>query len=325
MRPLLILTFLLTCFSPLSAEMIYDSGSRTAPCTIPLPDLCGHSLSLAWALSQTDANKAPLGIHIVNADSDTLSIVLSSRQIHDPLYDREEFAITMALSAATEEYTAKIPDSRYLSGGIVAFTLETNSNRYPSPSIALLSGTSQPSPFFHTQPDSSIAATFLSPDAPALREIIIDSPGLTIHRSALRYTPLPLSFSTPPLSDAEIAGGIKERDPHSGYWTQLDYDTDGTLLRPGGRYTIALIHNEASGGYDIIYIDGANINPGQWRTGMSKGSLTALSHEGIYAVQWIDATGEPLPCHAEAQFTDASTLIITFPELNSSLRFLRSR
>lgn len=322
MRTLLLLTLLFAAFSPLPAEVIYDSGTHAASCTTSLPDIRDHSLAMTWALSQKDAKKNPLQINIANAAGDTLRLTLNPRRINDPLYDREEFGITLSLNGASEEYEAKIPDSKYLSGGTVAFTVETNSDRYSSPSLTLLSGTSQPTPFFHTPADSPLALTFLSSDAPALTGIDINSPGLTVHRSALRFTPLSSVFTASPLSADEIAEGISNNAPYSGYWVQLDYDTDGSLLRPGGRYTIALIP-DASAGYEIYYIDGAAINPGQWRSGMPKGRLTALNPEGIYAVRWIDVNGEPLPSQAEAQFTDSATLTITFPELNSSLRFLR--
>ena len=46
-------------------------------------------------------------------------------------------------------------------------------------------------------------------------------------------------------------------DPVEGYWRYLDRDMEEKWLRIGGRYTLAVVR--ADDGYDLIYIDGAQV------------------------------------------------------------------
>ena len=46
-------------------------------------------------------------------------------------------------------------------------------------------------------------------------------------------------------------------DPMEGYWKYLDRDMEEKWLRIGGRYTLAVVR--ADDGYDILYIDGAQV------------------------------------------------------------------
>ena len=52
---------------------------------------------------------------------------------------------------------------------------------------------------------------------------------------------------------------------------------EDTWLKMGGRYTIALV--ETSTGYDVIYIDGAQVKKSQWHLGMKKGEMTKTQNE----------------------------------------------
>lgn len=99
-------------------------------------------------------------------------------------------------------------------------------------------------------------------------------------------------------------------------WRYLDRESDPKIALPGGHYILGQIGN------DLIYIAGAQINAAHWHKGMLKGRMTPTGYVGYYRLQWYDATGRTLHDESFVQFDDAtSTMTITFPELQASLRF----
>lgn len=72
--------------------------------------------------------------------------------------------------------------------------------------------------------------------------------------------------------------------------------------------------------YAILYIGGAKVNQGKWKTGMVKGYLYPDPFEGIYSVEWNDAEGMRLTESVKAQAGEGSTLTIQFPYQSSVLR-----
>ena len=57
-------------------------------------------------------------------------------------------------------------------------------------------------------------------------------------------------------------------DPIEGYWIYLDRSTDDRFFELGGKYTIAIIKEDA--GYNVLYVDGAELYSGYWIPYMSK-------------------------------------------------------
>lgn len=99
-------------------------------------------------------------------------------------------------------------------------------------------------------------------------------------------------------------------------WRLLDRENDPTIALPGGRYVLAQV------GEDLVYLSGAQTNAAHWRRGMLKGRLTPTGYTGYYSLEWFDATGRRLADDCYAQFDSAaSTLTLTFPALQASLRF----
>lgn len=111
-------------------------------------------------------------------------------------------------------------------------------------------------------------------------------------------------------------------DPIEGFWTYLDRDVDDKILRMGGRYTIALVANDRKG-YDIIYLDGAQVLRNQWKCGMLKGKLQPTMFGGIYDGLWIDATMLPIDEDVQANIDNGVVLTLRFPVYNSQLRFAK--
>jgi len=114
-----------------------------------------------------------------------------------------------------------------------------------------------------------------------------------------------------------------DTDPFEGYWKYLDRETDERYCRPGGLYTIALIHNP-TGGYDIIYADGAKVNADKWDPGMLKGQLTPTIFDNHYDLIWFDSSFATVSeeCHARIE-QSGTILTLSFPLLKSQIRFSR--
>jgi hypothetical protein len=110
-------------------------------------------------------------------------------------------------------------------------------------------------------------------------------------------------------------------DPVEGYWKYLDRDMQDEWLRLGGRYTLAVVR--ADDGYDLIYIDGAQVKKSQWQWGMLKGHITKTQFSGNYDLRWIDATMEPIEKDAYATVENGIILTLNFPVFKSQVRFAK--
>lgn len=110
-------------------------------------------------------------------------------------------------------------------------------------------------------------------------------------------------------------------DPVEGYWNYLDRDMEEKWLRLGGRYTLAVVR--ADDGYDLIYIDGAQVKKSLWNPGMLKGHMVKTAFTGNYDLTWIDATMEPIGEDAYATIENGIVLTLVFPIYKSQVRFAR--
>jgi len=111
----------------------------------------------------------------------------------------------------------------------------------------------------------------------------------------------------------------QSKNPYEGFWTYLDRDMEDTWLKLGGRYTIALVENE--NGYDVIYVDGAQVKKSMWHTGMKKGEMTKTIFTDNFNGVWIDATLEPIDQDVFATFESGVILNFKFPVYKSQIRF----
>lgn len=113
-------------------------------------------------------------------------------------------------------------------------------------------------------------------------------------------------------------------DPVEGFWRYLDRENDPQYARPGGRYLLAVVKAaDESGGYEIIYVDGAETRREQWRPMMRKGRLKPTVFVGHYDLEWIDSTFEPINRDIHAGISDGAILTLSFPLLKTTLRFSR--
>ena len=114
---------------------------------------------------------------------------------------------------------------------------------------------------------------------------------------------------------------VQSADPIEGYWKYLDRDMQDEWLRLGGRYTLATVRSDS--GYDLIYIEGAQVKKSMWQPGMIKGHMTKTAFSGNYDLSWTDATMEPIGEDAYATVENGIILTLYFPEYRSQVRFAK--
>lgn len=111
-------------------------------------------------------------------------------------------------------------------------------------------------------------------------------------------------------------------DPLEGYWRYLDRENNPQYARPGGRYLLAVVKSgSADGGYDIIYVDGAETFRDQWQPMMLKGRLRPTIFLDHYDLEWTDSTFDTIDRDIHATVTEKSILTLSFPLLKTTLRF----
>lgn len=108
----------------------------------------------------------------------------------------------------------------------------------------------------------------------------------------------------------------------SGTYALLDYEFDDSYARIGGRYRLAVVPVIESEDYDIVYIEGADVNASLWTKGRKKGMLKSTPFANIFDVEWYDADGSVMSRDINAEFDPlAKTLTVRFPYQSSILRF----
>ena len=115
----------------------------------------------------------------------------------------------------------------------------------------------------------------------------------------------------------------RSTDPVEGMWLYLDRDVDQKSASIGGKYTLATVKND-DGGYDILYIEGADINCAAWQPLDVKGRLTPTPFQLNYDLRWTDANHVALDDDNNAQISDdGAILTLRFPVYKSQMRFRR--
>lgn len=109
------------------------------------------------------------------------------------------------------------------------------------------------------------------------------------------------------------------KNPFEGYWEYLDRDMDDNIARIGGKYTLALV--EATDGFNVIYISGAQVGKSEWKEGMLKGKLYKTIFTDNYKACWTDATFRVLDDDVNGYFESGLILDMSFPALKSKMRF----
>lgn len=138
------------------------------------------------------------------------------------------------------------------------------------------------------------------------------------------YIPDIVSELSTGLNEDEINKLISGKSQPCGVWTALDRDTDSRRALAGGRYKLAVVPRNDEG-FDIIYLDGAEVNPSAWKTGMRKGILKPTIFTDHYDLIWYDSKMVPIEFDASASVEQGVILTLSFPILKSTLRFSRQQ
>lgn len=127
--------------------------------------------------------------------------------------------------------------------------------------------------------------------------------------------------SVPQLFDAvSLATRLDGCQAPAGYYRYLDCDVEEAYAGLGGNYSLALVP-ATDGGFDVIYLAGAQRNSSGWSTGMLKGHLTPTIFQNHYDLTWYDSEKRPLAGECSANIDQNALLTLSFPMFKSQLRF----
>lgn len=233
----------------------------------------------------------------------------------------DERTMTLVLSKVTNNSNAQIIETKTLSSNV---DLTTGFNymgvKVENGTITVLAGDKALNEVFTHKIDQIIEP---GTEAVKVGYVVGPAAAIAIERAVLTVcapTQDPgANLSTPWTREALDRHFSVSKNPFEGYWTYLDRDMEDTWLKLGGRYTIALV--ETTSGYDIIYIDGAQVKKSQWHPGMKKGEMKSTIFTDNFTGTWVDATLEPITQDVYATFESGVILTIKFPVYKSQIRF----
>lgn len=106
-------------------------------------------------------------------------------------------------------------------------------------------------------------------------------------------------------------------------YVYLDYETETRRALRGGDYQLGIVASGA-GGFDLIYLSGAEYNADGWISGMVKGHLSPTMFVNHYDLTWTDAGFRTDISGAWGEFLqDNALLVLHFPNEKAVLRFYR--
>ncbi|MCM1005611.1 MAG: hypothetical protein NC402_04865 [Prevotella sp.] len=331
----LFLTFaLLACsFESICAEYIYMGGSHTfekmgtdntilhlshtesAMLPVHIPAYHTAAFSIITDSPLQKSARGGISILLTTNETDTVRLTITAASSADKIYSDDTLSITLNRNAYNDEpAVASVP--KQLHETDTGFSLCLDEKGYTK----LYAG------------HNCEALLWASPEplcVPAeLQSVGVAAPEnteLTVKRAMFVSAPIQGGNGMQAFTTQEVEQALNAADdPYSGYWTLLDYSLDNNVLRTGGDYMLALIP-DMSDGYDIVYSEGAGVNPAAWQPGTLKGHLTPTRLAGVYRIQWIDAEQIPLPEIGTLQFSGIDLCTVSFPYLSSTFRLHRLR
>ncbi len=276
------------------------------------------------------ASRPGLTLLLVNEAADTMRIHVSSRPLPpNDLATREAFMASAELQGYPLPPETEQPlltpdrhpaghDSPFHSGKPACITLRVNPEDRRS-RLQLFEGDETPQLIWESGMTQELS-DFLSSQ---IREVGFGAmPGGELR--LLRACISTFDAIDDELLTAHDADSVKtrlttSRDPMEGYWELLDYTTDDTLLRSGGRYICALIA-DSRGGYKLIYLSGAERNDARWTFGRIKARMSPTRLPSAFRATWYDADGQSIDPDCEIRIDTPRILSVQFPHLGSTLR-----
>lgn len=112
-------------------------------------------------------------------------------------------------------------------------------------------------------------------------------------------------------------------DSRCAIWEYYDEEVETRIALKGGRYKFALLPSE-KGGYDIIYLSGAEVDPFRWSAGALKGRLIPTPFSDTFTLYWIDSAGKEIADLTPYATFDGIIMSLVFPIQKAKFRFVRS-
>ncbi|MDE6859350.1 MAG: hypothetical protein K2J65_02940 [Duncaniella sp.] len=264
------------------------------------------------------AGMAPVywGYNVIGTGGDTLSVSLRHGNTDfGDLLDRRFTRVVIACGARTvfsQDYMDGFATS---SGNYNTFLLELDCK---NGSLRLAGGSRSAAPIADIPYDTGDLSD-LSVEVWAKGELEVSSLSTEAHHSVAAG--LASGWSVKSL-DERFASTT---DPLEGYWRYLDRQNDRDYARLGGRYVLAVVKSDViDGGYDVIYVAGAETMARSWVSGMIKGHLLPTIFQSHYDLRWYDSTFEPMSRDIHASVTDNAIMTFSFPLLRTTLRFSKA-
>ena len=115
----------------------------------------------------------------------------------------------------------------------------------------------------------------------------------------------------------------KSQNKLEGFWNVISDDQRiNKNVHVGGEYKFAFVA-DSTGGYDLVYLSGAERNRGVWKEGYRKGKFFPTGNPNIFEAEWYDAAFRTIkPCIVTIDRNEIMELI--FQNNKVSLFFARS-
>ncbi|MCM1368905.1 MAG: LysE family translocator [Candidatus Amulumruptor caecigallinarius] len=304
-------------FAPLVADsvahgaplVIENCGNDTIFKFLPLSGAEEFSLSLRAADLET-RRKGGWALVLTQSDGDKIEFRFSGKDNRFDEYFADEFVVE-CLSAGKSLGKVSKGNGFDHDNGYNSFRLSQSAS-----SLVLQGGNRNYVPLMRMKPSvlpDSIGIAVFPGGRIAFDAISLSAEGLPAAHELSHY-------ANPDVLESYMMRSI---DPVEGVWEVYDYSLDDDALLPGGRYRMALIGN--TGGYDMIYLSGAEKNAMRWVSGMKKGVLKSTPHKNVYDIEWLDPAFHALPGHNVAQYESPGLINISFPFHSSTMRMKKIR
>lgn len=146
---------------------------------------------------------------------------------------------------------------------------------------------------------------------------------IVINRYSSLYIPGP-AISRKFLDETAVMDALhKCTDIRCGIWEYFDEEVETRIAMKGGRYKLALLPSE-NGGYDLIYLSGAEINPARWHAGAIKGHLALTPFADTFTLYWVDSSGKEIFDQTPYAAIEGAIMSLVFPLQKARFRFVRT-
>lgn len=156
------------------------------------------------------------------------------------------------------------------------------------------------------------------------KAIVFSKYDIIIARYASLFEPRPIIPQVYENESAIMAALNQCSDNNCGIWEYFDEEVETKIAVRGGRYKVAVLPS-AEGGYDIIYLSGAEVDPYRWQVGYLKGYLIPTPFANTFTLYWRDSFGKEINDQSPYATFDGIIMSLTFPLQKAKFRFVKSK